>query len=115
MANKSICGMQGFQWSEQDSIMAAGQATQLANEKAALDHPLVASQAAHKARMEVMTNQIERDRMIMTGLRGLAVKPGWTNQRLAAHIFALGWASAARHCKDMRIDPDGRTTNEFKP
>lgn len=114
MGNKSICGMACAYWGPEDSVIAEAQAVQKANELAAIDHPRIAHDAAHEARMEMLKSQIERDRIIITGLRGLAVKPGWTNQRLVAHIFGMGWASAARHCKDMGIDPEGRTTNGFK-
>lgn len=113
MANKSICGMQCFVWSEQDSVMAAGQATQKANEEAALNHPRVAHDAAHAARVEVLNNQVERDRSIIVAMRCIAVKPGWNNQRLVAYVFSLGWESAKRHCIAMRIDPEGRTSDGF--
>lgn len=111
MANKDICGMQCAAWFESDSVMAANQLTIAEIQKAQIEHPRIASEAAHEARMEVLRCQTERDRQIIKALRNRAFKPGWSNQSMVAEIFGLGWSSAFRACKEMGIDPDSRTVD----
>lgn len=114
MADKRICGMQAAEWSVTDAIFAQGQTTHAENVKASIDHPRIAMDAAHEARLECLELQVERDLRILTSARNLALKPGWSNQKLVSELFGLGWSSAARLCRDMGIDPEIRSLTPVK-
>lgn len=117
MANKQICGMQAFEWSQADAMTASAQATQADNLRAELEHPRIASDAAHEARMECLRAQLVRDRLIMQRARRLLSNPGKSNRGLACDLFGVNWNSANKFCLELGIDPDTRSIPDdlYKP
>lgn len=114
MPNNKICGMEALLWSEADTILAEGQAVYAKNLAASIDHPRIAMDAAHAARLECLERQTVRDLMILTSARNMGLKPGWSNQKLVSELFCLGWGSAASLCRDMGIDPEIRSLAPVK-
>lgn len=100
--------MQCAAWFESDSVMAANQLLVKEIREAEIEHPRIDSDAAHAARMEVLEAHTMRDKRIIVALRNMALKPGWSNQKLVSEVFGMGWSSAARACREMGIDPDSR-------